>query len=227
MTVCLQTMPDTYRSCFERMVDELENSEFVCEMKNLELAEAIATKDWTAEWGDAMYDRAWKAEAGLEDCERELQVCKAELYSQRQWNLKLQAQVQLAHEARLLADDKEETARIDRIEKVKAQVKTQQALEQLAPLKAELINLKLEVAKLKWMRTPSPDPLAYLVEPSDSDDSEHDDGARVHPIAHVNPTFLLENVPGLTERLCRGESVLASVPEHPPPPSRMNSSSSS
>jgi hypothetical protein len=165
MTVCPHTVPDSYRSCFERLADELENSEFVCEMKNLELAEAIATKDWTAEWGDAMYDRAWKAEAGLEDCERELQVCKAELHRQRQWNLKLQDQVQIAHKERLLAEDKEETARIDRIEKVKAQVKTQQALKQLEQLRAEVAQLmaqQLEAADSPTPEDPCSGEVTYL-----------------------------------------------------------------
>ena len=79
----LPKMPDDYRVCFERMADELEGVEFVCEMKDLDLSNAVATATWTAEWGDAMYDRAWKAEAGLEECERELQVCKALLYQER------------------------------------------------------------------------------------------------------------------------------------------------
>jgi len=154
--MCLHTVPDSYRSCFERLADELENSEFVCEMKNLELAEASEILDWTAEWGDAMYDRAWKAEAGLEECERELQVCKAELHSQRQRNLKLQAQVQIAHKERLLADDKEETARIDRIEKVKAWVTTEQALKQLEQLRAEVVQLKM-ASQLEAADSPTPE----------------------------------------------------------------------
>ena len=83
---CPLKTSDSYRVCcervVERVVDQLEAAEFVSEMKDLELSDAVAIASWNAEWGNAMYHRARKAEAGLEDCERELQVCKALLYQE-------------------------------------------------------------------------------------------------------------------------------------------------
>jgi tRNA nucleotidyltransferase/poly(A) polymerase len=85
-TACPLKTPDSYRVCcervVERVVDQLEAAEFVSDMKDLELSHAAAIASWNAEWGNAMYHRARKAEAGLEDCERELQVCKALLYQE-------------------------------------------------------------------------------------------------------------------------------------------------
>ena len=67
----------------ERLRDDLQAAQFVGEMKDMSISELQGTLNWTQEWGDAMYDRAWKAEAGLADCERELQIVKAELSRSR------------------------------------------------------------------------------------------------------------------------------------------------
>lgn len=71
----------------EKVMSDLEKSEFICEQKDIELAAVQAELDkteaalkWSQEWGEEIYERAWKAEAALEDCERELCVVKAELY---------------------------------------------------------------------------------------------------------------------------------------------------
>lgn len=64
----------------EKLREDLQAAEFVIAMKDMDLGELQGALDWSQEWGDAMYDRAWKAEAGMADCEREMQLLKAELY---------------------------------------------------------------------------------------------------------------------------------------------------
>lgn len=71
----------------ENLRDELEASEFVREMKDMDIRDLEAQVKWNEHWGDAMYDRAWKAEAAIEDFERKMQVVKAELMRSREQTL--------------------------------------------------------------------------------------------------------------------------------------------
>lgn len=73
--------------------DDLEAAEFVNEMKDMDIAELKSTLARTEEWADAMHDRAWKAEAAAEECERELKVVKAELWrlSQKYSHIRMSA----------------------------------------------------------------------------------------------------------------------------------------
>ena len=63
----------------QQLRDELCAAETVKQAKDVELGELRVELAWTRAWGNDMYERAWKAELDLDDCESELCIVKLEL----------------------------------------------------------------------------------------------------------------------------------------------------